>query len=502
MDSEEEILYDAAESSIDSNDVDSDRESSGTDAEFAIEIEPDNLLEESNEVEQYAFQVLSTEEIVQHMIDTIREINTVVYIPATTTRMLLNHFKWDKQQLMERLFHGDQDKLFADAHVINPFKKGSENLILAHGSNDTEECGICFLALPSSMLTGLECDHQFCTSCWSEYLTTKIMEDGECQTIACAAHACDILVDDAVVMSLIQDPTVKSKYQHLITNSFVECNRLLSWCPIPNCNNIIKVQDVEMKPVTCKCNHVFCFQCSENWHEPLECRLLRKWNKKCNDSSETSNWINVNTKECPKCNVPIEKNGGCNYMTCRNLKCRTAFCWVCLTPGIAHSFKSHGCNLFSKDEKALNDSLERYLFYWNRYMTHTKSLKFESQLHASVAEKMEEMQQQHMSWIEVQYLKKAVDVLCCCRQTLLYTYVFAFYLRKSNQSVIFEANQADLETATECLSEYLERDITTENVLAIKQKVQDKYRYCDSRRKQLLSHVHKGYDYDLWEFMD
>jgi hypothetical protein len=34
-----------------------------------------------------------------------------------------------------------------------------------------------------------------------------------------------------------------------------------------------------------------------------------------------------------------------------------------------------------------------------------------------------------------------------------------------------------LESATETLSEYLERDITSENLADIKQKVQDKYRY-------------------------
>ena len=53
---------------------------------------------------------------------------------------------------------------------------------------------------------------------------------------------------------------------------------------------------------------------------------------------------------------------------------------------------------------------------------------------------MEEMQQHSMSWIEVQFLKMAVDVLCSCRQTLMYTYVFAFYLRKNNQSIIFEVS--------------------------------------------------------------
>lgn len=36
-------------------------------------------------------------------------------------------------------------------------------------------------------------------------------------------------------------------------------------------------------------------------------------------------------------------------------------------------------------------------------MNHMQSLKFEHKLYASVKEKMEEMQQHNMSWIEVRY---------------------------------------------------------------------------------------------------
>lgn len=88
--------------------------------------------------------------------------------------------------------------------------------------------------------------------------------------------------------------------------------------------------------------------------------------------------------------------------------------------------------------------------------------------------------------------------------------------------MIFEDNQKDLESATEKLSEYLERDITSENLADIKQKVQDKYRfvlraigiercvtfrfvvfrYCEKRRKVLLDHVHEGYDKDWWEYVE
>ena len=71
MDSEEETLYD---------DVDSGNESSGDDVDFAMEIEANNPRERANETEEYPFEVLSTEEIVQHMVDSIKEVNMVVEV--------------------------------------------------------------------------------------------------------------------------------------------------------------------------------------------------------------------------------------------------------------------------------------------------------------------------------------------------------------------------------------------------------------------------------------
>lgn len=69
--------------------------------------------------------------------------------------------------------------------------------------------------------------------------------------------------------------------------------------------------------------------------------------------------------------------------------------------------------------------------------------------------------------------------------------------------IIFEQNQADLEHATEELSGYLERDSNDlANVTEMKQKVQDKYRYCSGRRKVLLDHVAEGYERDYWFVRD
>lgn len=75
MDSEEET-YD---------DVDSGNESSGDDnMEFAMEIEAANPRERASDVDDYPFEVLSTEEIVQHMVDSIKEVNMVVEVKKSS----------------------------------------------------------------------------------------------------------------------------------------------------------------------------------------------------------------------------------------------------------------------------------------------------------------------------------------------------------------------------------------------------------------------------------
>ncbi|XP_043246071.1 E3 ubiquitin-protein ligase ariadne-1-like [Amphibalanus amphitrite] len=516
MDSDGDLQYD--EDSADDDmvyDNDSGNESSGDEVDFDEHRPgPSTAHEVELAAEDAPFQVLSVQEIVDFMVVEINEVNEVAQLPRTTIRILLNHFNWDKEKLLERLYDTDQEQLFLEAHVVSPHITGTASqaprVNSRVGAVPTEDCEICLTVRPSAEMSGLACGHRFCAACWCEYLTTKVMDDGVGQTISCAAHGCDILVDDETVLRLVSEPRVLARYQHLITNSFVECNRYLCWCPTPDCGYALKVPNPDCRPVTCKCGHKFCFACREAWHDPVRCHLIKRWLKKCDDDSETFNWISANTKECPKCSVTIEKDGGCNHMVCKNQSCRADFCWVCLGSWEPHGSSWYSCNRYDEDEaRAARDAqeksravLNRYLFYCNRYMNHMQSLKFENKLYASVKEKMEEMQQHNMSWIEVQFLKKAVDILCSCRVTLMYTYVFAYYLRKNNQSAIFEENQKDLERCTEVLSEYLERDITQENLVDIKQKVQDKYRYCEGRRKALLEHVHEGYERDWWVYND
>ncbi|VDK67073.1 unnamed protein product [Onchocerca ochengi] len=446
-------------------------------------------------------KVLDAEKVALEMNKIIEDVASVLRLSPTICRLLLHHYKWNKESLLERFYEStDMDSFFLDANIISPFK------VTLHGDEGLADIiDICAICCNRTILTGLQCNHRFCYLCWDSYLTTKIMEEGRAH-VACPQHNCPIIVDDEKTLTLVKSENAKKRYRRLIINSFVECNRLLRWCPAADCGRVIEVGHLEARPVKCTCGTVFCFACGYEWHEPVNCRLLKLWIKKCNDDSETSNWISANTKECPKCQVTIEKDGGCNHMTCKNVACKMEFCWMCLGPWEPHGSSWYSCNRFddtlakqARDaQERSRAALQRYLHYYNRYMNHQQSLKLEHKLYSIVKSKMEVMQQANMSWIEVQFLRKAVDVLSECRRTLMYTYAFAFYLQKDNQSVIFEENQRDLEHATEQLSEFLERDLDHENLVSLKQKVQDKYRYVEQRRTTLLKHCAEGVEHDFW----
>lgn len=136
---------------------------------------------EDDVVRDYA--TLSPEQIVLLMGETIAEANGVLQLRSTAARLLLNHFHWDRVTLFEKFFDADGNlkKLFLEVE-IPPANAGGAATVskttLAGGSNNSE-CQICMFESSPDTMTGLECGHKFCASCWNMYLTTKVMHEGK-----------------------------------------------------------------------------------------------------------------------------------------------------------------------------------------------------------------------------------------------------------------------------------------------------------------------------------
>ncbi|GBE80423.1 hypothetical protein BKA93DRAFT_828403 [Sparassis latifolia] len=376
-------------------------------------------------------------------------------------------------------------------------------------------CPICFDDTQIATLA-LACGHQFCTSCWAAYAHSKVRTEAE-SWITCMAEGCALVAPDAFVRTaLADDATTWVRFQELLVRHFVASMPALKYCPYPSCTYTVSCPAGASKStlativpiVKCGANatHTFCFGCSvESDHRPVICAVAKMWLQKCRDDSETANWIKSNTKECSKCQSTIEKNGGCNHMTCK--KCKYEFCWVCMGPWTEHGTAWYNCNRY--DEKASIDardaqsrsraSLERYLHYYNRWANHEQSKKLSVELYAKTEKKMEEMQiTSALSWIEVQFMRKAVDEVIRCRTTLMWTYGMAYYMDAGNQKELFEDNQRDLERAVEELSELIESPIEPEIITTLRQKVTDKTVYVQKRNEIVLEDTAKGFVEGRW----
>ena len=98
-----------------------------------------------------------------------------------------------------------------------------------------------------------------------------------------------------------------------------------------------------------------------NWHFPFSCKENKYWFVKTDDKFKRDYlWVIEHCKKCPKCGWSIEKNEGCNHMTCR--LCHHEFCWLCFQN--YHGHNQANCTRLSNENKQkkqkLTDTLKNF----------------------------------------------------------------------------------------------------------------------------------------------
>ncbi|KXL45069.1 hypothetical protein M433DRAFT_77944 [Acidomyces richmondensis BFW] len=456
----------------------------------------DKDLQPKQKAYEVDFKVFSPEDIRDQQDKQVAEVASLLDQPPEQTAILLRWARWNKERLIEQ-YMDNQEEVLDKTGLGQDVSRNPPRLESLAGFS----CDICCEDEAGLETFAMSCGHRFCVSCYRQYLRQKIKEEGEAARIKCPGDGCNKIID-AKSLDLLVTADLTDRYHELLMRTYVDDKEALKWCPAPNCVFAIecgvKKRDLNriVPTVQCNCKYAFCFGCTLADHQPCPCSLVKRWLKKCEDDSETANWISANTKECPKCHSTIEKNGGCNHMTCR--KCRNEFCWMCMGVWSEHGTSWYNCNRFeeksgteARDAQAKSrQSLERYLHYYNRYANHEQSARLDKDIFHKTEKKMQLLQSSSgMSWIEVQFLEAASQALQQCRQTLKWTYAFAYYLARNNHTEIFEDNQKDLELAVENLSEMFERP--TDQLSKLKVEMMDKTTYCMRRRVILLDETAK-----------
>eukprot|EP01129_Flabellula_baltica_P014854 TRINITY_DN7244_c0_g1_i1.p1 TRINITY_DN7244_c0_g1~~TRINITY_DN7244_c0_g1_i1.p1 ORF type:complete len:549 (-),score=106.96 TRINITY_DN7244_c0_g1_i1:56-1624(-) len=189
--------------------------------------------------------------------------------------------------------------------------------------NSLEDCTICFMDYKvKDMIQLKNCGHRFCPDCVRLHLETSVnhrifmrivSELGTYFTIRCPQVGCTDEIDIHDFKKI--DRELFDRYDEILRDSAIDLESSFMWCPTAGCGNVLVTYEKDM--IVCyRCMYSHCTKCNERWHQGP-----------CGEELSME-WINSRTKLCPSCDTPIEKNGGCNHMTC--FLCYFEFCWLCL----------------------------------------------------------------------------------------------------------------------------------------------------------------------------
>ncbi|GLT27961.1 hypothetical protein SLA2020_029240 [Shorea laevis] len=413
--------------------------------------------------------ILSEADIHQQQDNDIMRISTVLSISNVEASILLRYYNWSVSKV--------HDEWFADEEKVRKAVGLLEKPVVKFPDGREMTCGICFEPYPCDRLRNAACGHPFCDSCWAGYIGTAINDGPGCLMLRCPDPSCSAAVGQDMIDVLASDEDRK-KYSRYFIRSYVEDNRKKKWCPAPGCDYAVDfIVGSGSYDVTCRCSYSFCWSCTEEAHRPVYCGTVAKWILKNSAESENMNWILANSKPCPKCKRPIEKNQGCMHITCTP-PCKFEFCWLCLGAWSEHGEKTGGfyaCNRYEtakqegvydeteKRREMAKNSLERYTHYYERWATNQlsrqKALVDLQQMLTMHLEKLSDIQCQPES--QLKFITEAWLQIVECRRVLKWTYAYGYYLPEHEHAKrqFFEYLQGEAESGLERLHQCAEKEL-------------------------------------------
>ncbi|CAF1204647.1 unnamed protein product [Adineta steineri] len=175
------------------------------------------------------------------------------------------------------------------------------------------------------------CQHverQICTDCVREN-TIRIVNDRSTTDVRCPEQNCDAIFDfDTVRRILIDFNTSVGQFEDRLSKGCVETMKSFIWCA-HRCGWGCQLDGSSGNIFTCRrCKQKTCAHHQVKWHSGITCAEYDQTLSSDREETKNQNWLKDHTKKCPKCNVSIEKNDGCDHMTCCH--CKYEFCWICL----------------------------------------------------------------------------------------------------------------------------------------------------------------------------
>ena len=431
---------------------------------------------EAHVVKREEYQCLDAEQVLERQREALRGVMQVLQVTEDDATRLLRAFKWNVNRVNDEWFgdeEGIREKVGLESSSSAPDEASG---MVDDGAEVT--CSVCYDEFPASKHTHVGCGHNFCATCWSGYLENAVSDGPSVLDLRCPQEGCKRRVPEPMAKRYLKGESAE-RLDVFKWRSWVDDNPRVKWCTGAGCEVAVLCHgDRGEGPVDvhCGCGASFCWSCQEDAHRPVDCETVKKWLVKNSAESENMNWILANTKPCPACKRPIEKNLGCMHMVCS--QCKFEFCWMCCGKWSEHGERTGGyyaCNKYSQsrekegaseEEKrraAAKQSLERYTHYYERWAAHgasqTKAAKDLAEMREAKIMRLGDLQNTPVS--QLKFVLEAMEQIAECRRVLKWTYGYGYYWMEEDglRKKFFEFIQGDAESTLELLTEAVEKDL-------------------------------------------
>ncbi|KAM9956595.1 hypothetical protein ACTFIR_003319 [Dictyostelium discoideum] len=274
---------------------------------------------------------VSQNKLIENCYNSIEKVSKHFDIPNSLSKKLLFQSGWDEKKSIGVPSNREQNRSFIRnsnfSHKVNDIAMYKFKLIDESSTQDFE-CSICYCDYSKSDMVELICGHSFCKRCLSHYFKTSVCDgNGSSSPIVCPSQGClNKCIDEVTIESLLQ-PNMALVFLKNFTKDVIFLTPNTHECPYNNCNRVIlglRGTHKYIPYVACSDHDLFCLFCKKRgMHWPLPC------SQSTYDDHDlfSYRWILANTTICSKCKYPVERNQGCNHMTC--IRCHHQFCYSC-----------------------------------------------------------------------------------------------------------------------------------------------------------------------------
>ena len=418
--------------------------------------------------------VLTTDRVWETTLEESQRLADVLSVSPNVAFFLLQDRNWSEQDAAAAYAENPAARLAAiglkSDQAMDPL-----NLRPKEDSDELEMCAICCDEVPKREILGLACGHCACKNTWKQCAMLGIQSGAN--RVPCVEYGChcSLTLDDVMMLC---GPEIADSYRNFIIDQKIAIDKQLVRCLNPRCNNVLTLNSVGLCHVaTCSCGQRMCWKCREEAHAPLSCERVAEWRNIAQEEVLQAKWIVDNTKPCPKCKTRIEKNGGCNHMTCRTATgggCGYEFCWICGHEWNTHEGNGYQCNKYV-DFDTLDKSgvpqfdAKRMDHYHSRYRGHVRSQEIEREKRrvqrTLLVEGLSGQQRNarfRVSQEEAEEIATEVfHAIDTARSVLVWSYPHAFFMAPGSVDLsLFEHVQTEVERYLEHVTDLVENSPT------------------------------------------